>query len=301
MKHTPQKLYILPFDHRGSFIKMFGLAEDNLTNADVKKLNDYKHIVYEGFLEALNMGVPKQYAALLVDEQFGSAIQLEAKKKGITRLLPVEISGQDEFDFEYGIDFGTHIDTFSPEYVKVLVRYNPEGDTQSNNRQIQKLKVVNDFCHTRGYGFLFELLVPPTPQQLERCHGSEDVYEHTMRGKLMEKAMEELQEGGIEPDVWKLEGLENPQDMREVVKQGRKDQREHVGIVVLGRGESDEKVKKWLSAAAGVSGVIGFAVGRTVWKEALLQHLAGKISRKEASEIIAKNFKSYVDLFLSVR
>ncbi len=297
MKHAPKKLYILPFDHRGSFIKMFGLAQDNLTNADVKKLSDYKHIVYEGFLEAFKMGVPKAYAALLVDEQFGSAIQLEAKKKGITRLLPVEISGQDEFDFEYGKNFEKHIKKFSPEYVKVLVRYNPGGDKEMNERQLKRLKVMSDFCHKNNYQYLFELLVPTTPEQLAESGGSEEIYDTTMRPNLMKRAMEELQRGGVEPDVWKIEGLEDPQDMFEVAKQGRSQGRGHVGIVVLGRGESDEKVKKWLSAAAGVPGVIGFAVGRTVWKEALLEHLAGKISRKEAAEIIAKNFKGYADLF----
>lgn len=296
MKHTPKKLYILPFDHRGSFIKMFGLAENNLSGADIKKLSDYKHIVYEGFLEALKMGIPKVSAALLVDEQFGSAIQLEAKKKGIIRLLPIEKSGQDEFDFEYGKDFGKHVKKFSPEYVKVLVRYNPEGDREMNKRQADKLRIVSDFCHKTDYYFLFELLVPATSDQLVQCGGNEETYDTTMRGGLMKKAMEELQEGGVEPDVWKIEGLENPEDMLEVANQGRAGGRS-ASIVVLGRGESDEKVKKWLSAAAGVPGVIGFAVGRTVWKEALLQHLAGKTSRKDTAKAIAENFKGYVDLF----
>lgn len=294
-----KKLYILPFDHRGSFIKMFGFNERDLTVEATAILADYKHVIYEGFLVALEEGVPQDAAAILVDEQFGSAIQNEARARGITRILTVEKSGQDEFDFEYGADFGKHIELFSPDYVKVLVRYNPDEDAQMNKRQIEKLAVLNAFCRSRGYAFLFELLVPSIVAQLEACGGSEETYEKTMRAGLMKRAMAELAAGGIEPDIWKLEGLESTEDMKSVAQQAQTGGRTHVGIVVLGRGESDEKVRVWLGAAAHVPGVIGFAVGRTVFKEPLLQYHKKQKTREEAVRIIAQNYKKYVDLFES--
>lgn len=296
-----EKLYILPFDHRGSFIKMFGFDEKNLTAEQTTTLSDYKHLIYEGFLRALDLGVNKDFAAILVDEQFGAKIQEEARELGVTRILTVEKSGQDEFDFEYGEQFGQHIDKFKPDYVKALVRYNADGDPEINQRQIARLKILNDFCHERGYGFLFELLAVATKEQLVQCGGDSDMYEKTCRGEVMAESIRELQNSGVEPDVWKLEGLTDFEQMRAVVEQSRVGGRSSVGVVVLGRGESEEKVRQWLQVAASITGVIGFAVGRTVFKRALMEHEQGQTSREEAADIIAKNYKSFVDLFEASR
>jgi myo-inositol catabolism protein IolC len=294
-----KKLYVLPFDHRGSFIKMFGFSEKTLTENQTRILVDYKHVIYESFLAALEMGVQKEDAAILVDEQFGSKIQEEAMVAGITRMLTTEKSGLDEFDFEYGNDFGAHIEKFKPDYVKVLVRYNPEGDKAGNTRQIGRLKMMNDFCHSNKYGFLFELLAVPTEKQLAELGGDKEKYEKTMQGKVMKEAIKEIQDGGIDPDVWKLEGLENFEDMRQVVEQARANGRDNVGVVVLGRGESDAKVRIWLSVAVSIPGVIGFAVGRTVFKQPLTDYHNKILTREQAVETIAKNYKEFVDLFES--
>lgn len=280
---------------------MFGYDEKNLTPEATAKLSDYKHIIYEGFLKALELGVPKEPATILVDEQFGKKIHEEARAKGITRILTIEKSGQDEFDFEYGEAFGEHIDAIAPKYIKVLVRYNPEFDASMNERQRAHLKQINDFCKTKGYKFLFELLAIPTPQELEAVGGDKEKYEQGTRWEVMKKSIEEMQNAGIEPNVWKIEGLENIEQMKAVVEETRKNGRSEVGVVVLGRGESDEKVRVWLNAAAGIKGVVGFAVGRTVFKDALANLKAGAISRDEASSKIASNYKSYVDLFESAK
>jgi myo-inositol catabolism protein IolC len=294
-----KKLYVLPFDHRGSFIKMFGFSDKTLTEDQTSTLMDYKHVIYESFLAALGMGVSKDDGAILVDEQFGSKIQEEARAAGITRIITTEKSGLDEFDFEYGSAFGEHINKFKPDYVKVLVRYNPEGDKEGNLRQIEKLKIMNDFCRANKYGFLFELLAVPTEKQLSDLGGDKEKYEKILQGKVMKEAIKEIQDGGIEPDVWKLEGLENFDDMRQVVEQVRANGRENVGVVVLGRGESDAKVRIWLSVAASIPGVIGFAVGRTVFKQPLTDYHNKILTRAQAVEAIAKNYKGFVNLFES--
>ena len=158
---------------------------------------------------------------------------------------------------------------------------------------------MNTFCHKEGYKFLFELLIAATPLQLASCGGSQEVYEKTMRAGLMKRAIVELQAGGIEPDVWKLEGLESSEDMQSVSEAARSGGRDKVSIVVLGRGESEEKVLIWLAAAARVPGVIGFAVGRTIFKEPLLRFHKRQAPREETARTIANNFKHYVDLFES--
>lgn len=294
-----KELYLLPFDHRGSFLKMFGMSEGALTVEQTAMLQDMKHVVYEGFLKALQMGVPREKAAILVDEQFGAKIQEEARAAGITRILTTEKSGQDEFDFEYGAGFGEHINRFKPEYVKVLVRYNPKGDAAMNQRQRERLKQMSDFCKANGYKFLFELLAIATPEELASCGGDKERYEQTLRWEVMVNSVKELQKAGVEPDIWKIEGLSDLKQMQSVIEACRARGRENVGVVVLGRGESDVKVREWLTVAAKIPGVVGFAVGRTVFKQPLADLHARKISREQAAAKIAENYKAFADLFQS--
>ncbi len=296
-----QELYILPFDHRGSFTKMFNLPENNLTEEQIQKLSDYKHVVFEAFRLALNMGVPKDKAAVLVDEQFGTKIHEEAEKMGIAHILTTEKSGQDEFDFEYGEKFRDHIEKLDPDYVKVLVRYNTAGDAEMNKRQSDRLKIMSDYCREKGYKFLFELLAVATPEQLAEAGGDKEKYEQSIRYQVMINTIKELQSRGVEPDIWKIEGLNDLNQMKAVIETCRRDGRDQVGIVVLGRGESEEKVRTWLSVAAKIHGVVGFAVGRTVFKQPLIDFHENKIDRKTATEKIAQNFKGFTDLFISAR
>src|SRR5215468_3638013 len=168
-----EPLYILPFDHRGSFQeKMFGW-NGSLSAEQTAEIAAAKRIIYDAFKQAIQDGVPKEKAGILVDEQFGSAILRDATRDGYSTACPAEKSGQDEFDFEYGDDFARHIEAFRPTFCKVLVRYNPEGDAAMNRRQSDRLKRLSDYLHSGGRSqFMFELLVPATPAQLERVGGN---------------------------------------------------------------------------------------------------------------------------------
>jgi len=279
----PDTLFVMPFDHRGSFqAKMFGIKGRQPTAEETKMIASYKYVVYEGFLKALAMGVPKAKAAILVDEQFGTDCALDAAKNGIMVAMPAEKSGQDEFDFEYGDQFGAHIEKFNPSFVKVLVRYNVEDDATLNQRQAARLAKLSDYCHAHNKKFMFELLVPATEAQLAKLGGDKKKFDTTVRPGLMEKAIAELQAAGIEPDVWKLEGLEHAEDYKAIVAQARSNGRNQVGMIVLGRGENAEKVNHWLREGAKVEGVIGFAVGRTVFWDALEGLKNNKHSREQA-------------------
>ncbi|OFZ18073.1 MAG: IolC myo-catabolism protein [Bdellovibrionales bacterium GWB1_55_8] len=296
-------LFILPFDHRASFLeKLFGIKGRVPTDPEAAEVSSYKFIIYEGFKKALERGVPYESAGILVDEQFGSAILRDAQLRRIITAYPVERSGQDEFDFEYGTRFAEHAERFNPTFVKCLVRYNPEGDVEMNRRQLSRLKQLSDSCKKVARKFMFELLVPATSDQLKRFGGRVEKYDRDLRPELMMRAMAALQEGGVEPDVWKLEGIENVEDSERVLLQARAGSgRDRVGVIVLGRGENEEKVRQWLSVAAGVKGVIGFAVGRTVFWDALKAAKSGSISGEEASERIARNYKAFCDLWISAR
>jgi 5-dehydro-2-deoxygluconokinase len=290
-------LYILPFDHRGSFqTKMFGW-KGSLTAEQTAEIAATKAVIYDAFKAAIEGGVPRDRAGILVDEQFGADILRDAAKSGIKTAMPAEKSGQDEFDFEYGDDFGKHLEDFDVTFCKVLVRYNPEGDKTSNERQAARLKRLSDHLHSVGRKYMFELLVPAEKAQLDAVGGDKKAYDQTIRPKLMVQAIHELQELGIEPDVWKIEGLDSRDDCARVAEAARRGGRDEVGCILLGRGEDDRKVHEWLKAAAGVPGFIGFAVGRTTFWDPLVAWREKKIDREEAVSRIAKLYRMWVDVF----
>ena len=292
-------LYILAFDHRGSFKKkMFGIAGDP-TPEEAAKIADAKGLIFEGFKEALAQGAPKDACGLLVDEEAGARIAQEAKASGLTFAMPVEKSGQDEFDYEYGEEFGTHIETFDPSFSKVLVRYNPHGDAEMNARQVPRLKRLSDWLHEHDRKFLFELLVPAEPSQLEEVGGDADRYDKEIRPGLMVTSLWELQESGVEPDIWKIEGIDTREDCERIASQARSGGRDGVACVVLGRGADDAAVIHWLKQGAGVPGYIGFAIGRTIWWDALKGFLAGEIDRAAASKQIAANYLKMIEAYTS--
>jgi myo-inositol catabolism protein IolC len=295
-------LYVLPFDHRGSFVtKMFGWHGD-LTAAQTAEIASAKQVIYDGFKAAIAAGVPKEKAAILVDEQFGAAILRDATANGFTTACPAEKSGQDEFDFEYGAQFAQHIEAIHPTFCKVLVRYNPEGDATLNARQAARLKQLSDYLHEQSESrFMFELLVPPEKAQLDRLKGDKIAYDLELRPKLMVQTIEQLQEAGIEPDVWKIEGLDRREDCERMVAIARRGGRDKVGCIILGRGEDDKKVHEWLTIAAGVKGFIGFAVGRTVFWEPLVNLRANKTTREGALTEIARRYRGFVAVFEKAR
>jgi myo-inositol catabolism protein IolC len=295
---TKRDLLILAFDHRSSFTeKMFGIRGRQPNSEERRQICDYKKMIFEGFKLALKKGVPKDIAGLLVDEEFGAAVLKEAKKNGLTLAMPMEKSGQDEFDFEYGEDYPMHIEQFDPTLVKVLVRYNSEGDVMMNKRQLQRLRSLSDYLESIRKPFLFELLVPATPNQLSALSGSKERYDREMRPKLMLDAIKQIQDADVEPTIWKLEGVEKPEEAKALVKQAQRDGRK-AAVITLGRGESKDLVQKWLKVGATIPGIIGFAVGRTIFWDPLAEHKAGKISKAQAIDKISQNYKEFSDLWL---
>jgi myo-inositol catabolism protein IolC len=291
-------LYIQPFDHRGSFqTKLFGW-KGKLTEAQTAEIAASKQVIYDGFKAAIAGGVPKEKAGILVDEQFGQAILRDAAANGYTTACPAEKSGQDEFDFEYGEEFAKHIKDFDPTFCKVLVRYNPEGEEALNRRQSARLRQLSEYLHDKGRSmFMFELLVPAEKAQLDRLKGDKKAYDLELRPGLMTRVIEELQDAGVEADVWKIEGLDRREDCEKIVAVAHRNNRDKVGCIILGRGENDEKVHQWLATAASVPGFIGFAVGRTVFWEPLVSLRDKKTTREEAVAEIARRYRKFVDVF----
>jgi len=291
-------LYILPFDHRGSFqTKMFGWA-GKLTLEQTAQIAAAKKVIYDAFKAAVATRVPQEKAGILVVEQFGSLVLRDATKEGFWTACPAEESGQEEFEFEYGEDFPKHIEAFHPTFCKVLVRYNPEGDRALNQRQTVRLQRLSDYLHEKIRSlFMFELLVPAEKAQLARFNVGKPEYEIQLRPALMVQFIEQLQDAHVEPDVWKIEGLVRREGCRRIVESARRGGRDHVGCIVGGRGADHQPVREWLATASTVPGFIGVAVGRTSFWDPLVAWRARKITRQGAVNDIARRYQEFVDIF----
>jgi myo-inositol catabolism protein IolC len=290
-------LYLLPFDHRHSYITGLCHFTLPLTAEQRAAVTDSKQVIYDGFREALGIELPKARAGILVDEEFGGEILRDAASRGYVTALATESSGSDEFEFEYGTAFAQHIKAFAPTFAKVLVRYNPEGDAALNRRQTARLKQLSEYCRDAGQLFMFELLVPATPAQLKRVQAQEAPYDLQLRPELMLETIRTLQDAGVEPDVWKIEGLDRREDCERVVGVARRGGRNDVGCIVLGRGADETKVVGWLETAASVPGFIGFAVGRTTFWDPVADYLANRVAREEAVSRIARRYREWAGIF----
>jgi myo-inositol catabolism protein IolC len=295
--HAGERLYMLSFDHRGSFKKgLMGIA-GNPTEAEHRRIAELKTLIYAGFERAVADGAPRDACAVLVDEEFGTEIARAAHRERFTLAMPVERSGQAEFDFEFGSGFGGHIEALDPDFAKVLVRYNPDGDSALNRRQAGRLATLSEWLRAHDRRFLFELLVPATADQLGRVGGDQEAYDRDLRPGLVVRTLAKLQDAGVEPDIWKIEGLETREDCERAVAQARAGGRDHVTCVVLGRGASLDRAAHWLQEAAPVAGYVGLAIGRTIWLDALTEHVAGRLERDAAIEQIATNYRRMIDVY----
>jgi len=294
-------LYVLPFDHRGSFqTRIFGW-KGTLTAEQTAQIAAAKQVTYDGFKAAVAAGAPQEKAGILVDEQFGGALLHDAAKSGCITACPAEKSGQGEFDFKYGEDFAKHIEAFHPTFCKVLVRYNPEGDQAVKRQQAARLRRLSNFLHDESRSlFMFELLLPAENAQLDRLKGDKRTYDLELRPVLMVQAIHELQDAGVEADVWKVEGLDRRTDCEKIVASARRGGRDKVGCIVLGRGADDSKVHAWLETAAQDPGFIGFAIGRTAFWDPLVASLAKKTTRESAVSEIARRYLEFVGIYEQV-
>lgn len=294
-----QPLYILPFDHRHSYIEGLFHWKSPLAPAQVAEIVASKQVIYDGFKAAASDDALRHRVGILVDEQFGTDILGDAAARGFITCVSTEKSGQDEYDFQYGEDFADHIEAMNPTFAKVLVRYNPEGDAALNARQVKRLRRLSGHLATTKRLFMFELLVPAEPAQLARLQGDHAAYDRDLRPALMVETIRTLQNAGIEPDVWKIEGLDRREDCERMVDIARRDGRAKVGCIVLGRGSDEQAVARWLAIAASVPGFVGFAVGRTTWLDAVTQWRAHAISRETAVARIADRFREWAEVFES--
>jgi len=298
MKGYSEDLYILAFDHRGTITKgILGVEDRAPTKDEANKVSEMKQIIFDGFLKAKESGITGGDPAILVDETFGLEVQQQAKEMNIKFAAPVEKSGQKVFDFEYGDQFGEKIKEVGADFVKILVRWNPDDDEETRETQGSRIKELSDWLDENDKKFLLEFLVPATEEQLASVDNDQARYDAEIRPALAVKVVEEMRERGADPDIWKIEGLETTKDCEKVAAAIQAGDRANVIAVVLGRGASDEKVKEWLRAGSSVQGYKGFAIGRSIFWNALKDFHEGEKSKEEAVDEIAESYLGFLSVY----
>lgn len=292
-------MFLLAFDHRGVFARtIFGTTGEPTPEQEAQMVHA-KRVIYDGVRRATQLGdLPAGSTGVLVDELYGADVARAAKADDIILVMPVEAPDRDVFDFAYGDAWRDHVEAFTPDYAKVLVRYNADGDDDAGNAlQATRLAELSDWLRATGRRFLYELIVPPTAGQLVAAGGDAERFEREQRPALILRAIEAMQSAGVEPDVWKLEGLDDAADALAASRQARSGGRDHVTLTILGAGAPDARVDHWLTIAATTPGFAGFAIGRSIWAPAIRDHLSGTLDRAAAAELIATNYLRFTDVY----
>ncbi len=294
----PGPLYILITDHRSSFIKhILELEGLEPKPEDWQEISNLKKIIFEGFKLAIESGMPKSNTTFFIDELTGSEVIKEAANEEIPFILAVEKSGMEILEFEYGEDFGSHIEKYHPAFIKALVRYNPESREEGRLLQQRKLAELTEYARSKQLRLLIEVRIPATEEQLNKVDGDTRRFDLEIRPQLAVQVVSELRRAGTDPDVWHLEGFELTKHYQDLVMVIQSNGREGVGLVIMSRGAAFPQVESWLSVGAAVSGVIGFSAGRTIFQNALRQVRSGEKSNSDAVRQIAENFLHFYQIF----
>jgi len=289
-------LFIMAMDHRASFGKtLFDVKDDNPDPAQLAAMKSAKRLIFEG-LRAAQPAVTYGRVGVLVDERYGQDVIDAAAGGPFVLAIPVEASGHDWFTLEWGDQWLAHVQAVRPDYAKVLVRDNPDFGAAEREQQLTRLAQVSSGLREVGVPLLYELLVPATAAQLDRVGRDAAAYDRDLRPGLVARVIADNQAHGVEPALWKVEGLETVGAAQQVAEQATAGGRS-TDLIVLGRDAPAERLDHWLAVASQVGAFVGFAIGRSIWEEAIRAYEAsdrGDAAASAARDQIAERYLGFV-------
>jgi len=289
-------LFILAMDHRESFGRtLFGVGHDDPDPAQRAAMTSAKQLIYQG-LQAAVPGLAYGRAGVLVDERYGQGVIDAVKASGTPLVLavPIEASGQEWFTREWGERWLEHVETIRPDYAKVLVRDNPGFGQERREQQFRQLAQVSTGLRGADVPLLYELLVPATDAQLGQAGQDTGVYDRDIRPGLVARLIADNYAHGVEPALWKVEGLETVEAARQVAAQARAGGHQ-AALIVLGRDAPADRLHHWLAVASQVSDFAGFAIGRSIWEDPVRDYQASGHSTEAASRARDQIAGRYLD------
>jgi myo-inositol catabolism protein IolC len=287
-------LFIMAMDHRASFGKtLFDVEDDDPSPEQAAAMKSAKWMIFDGLRAALP-AMTRGRAGVLVDERYGQAVIDAARNDGqaVVLAIPVEASGHDWFTLEWGDQWLGHVEAIRPDYAKVLVRDNPGFDPADREQQFGRLAQISSGLHGIGVPLLYELLVPATAAQLDRAGQDAYAYDRDIRPGLVAQVIADNQAHDIEPTLWKVEGLETVEAAQQVAEQAKAGGR-RTDLIVLGRDAPADRLDHWLEVGSGVSAFVGFAIGRSIWEDAIRDWRAGTLDDAQTSTRVAETYLAF--------
>jgi myo-inositol catabolism protein IolC len=285
-------LFVMAMDHRGSFGKtLFGVKDDQPTPEQIASMVDAKQLIFHGLAQAASdLSVGR--AGVLVDEDYGQAVIEAVRRDTMVLAVPLEASGQDWFTLQWPADWVEHLQRIGPDYAKVLVRDNPDLPADQRRSQLRRLAQVSASLRELEMPLIYELLVPATADQLAEAGGDVARYDRELRPDLVVRLLAENQDAEIEPALWKVEGLETTDAALQVADQARAGGRD-ADLIVLGRDAPTERLNHWLAVAAQVDAFVGFAIGRSIWEDAIRDWTQARLNAPETSAQVAVKYLAF--------
>lgn len=271
--------FILPFDHRSGLAKEIMETTYPFSPADRARAQELKRIIFDAFLSVYHENGGRDVLGILIDEETGAHILHDAHAKGILNILTLEASGEPQLRLQYGDQSSQRLRMLGASLGKVLLRFS--SLPTKNDVQLQTLQRVCAQLTNAGQRVLIELL----------STGSEEE-----RPVFLTHTISLCKEMGIVPEFWKVESLPTPRDWQQV----KATLHASSGILLLGRGEDRAHVEMAVRTAAQSGVVDGFAIGRTLFADALRGFVAGKKKRADAVLEIADHFRTMITLWKSV-
>ncbi len=285
-------LFILAMDHRESFgTRLFEVGDDGPTDSQRARMRSAKSVIFDG-LELAHPVLEGGRAGVLVDEQYGMTVIERAKDAALVLAIPIETSEREWFSLQWGETWLEHVDELRPQYAKVLVRDNPELSGAERSAQLARLAEVTANLSKIDVPLLYELIVPPTADQLAEVGGDTVRYDREVRPGLVVDVIADNQAAGVAPVLWKVEGLETPEAAQRVAEQARSGGRT-ADLIVLGRDAPAPRLEHWLAVAAGVEAFVGFAIGRSIWEQPIREWTQSELSDRQAARRIAERYLDF--------
>jgi len=275
---NPERVYMLAADHRWQWEEWC-----DARSIPRARIGEAKRLAYDGFLLARDHSpAVRESGALLVDEQYGSAVVADARQAGFTVGTPAEKAGA--FPLAWSAEpFSLAL---TGAFAKVLVRYRSDDDEAIRNGQWEKLDALQSWCRGAGKPLVLEILVA-------RRGESEDAFEAIGRPAMLAGFIAEAYRRALTPEFWKIEGTLSAEGARTI--DAAIAARPGCRQIILGKAAELSTIGRWFAAAAASPTAAGFAVGRSVFWDPSAAFLSGSISANRAAADIAANYLQLVD------
>jgi 5-dehydro-2-deoxygluconokinase len=281
-RHHWHQLNVLAFDHRKQFEEWFYGAGADAPNL----IRRAKQLIADGAMVGAEQAGLKAPHVIL-DDRYGAHTLARLTGSGAFLARPIELPGHTPLHFEGGPDVGTTLRRWPRDHVvKVLVRYDAEGDVHARVAQETQLLTLYRACLETDHELMLEVLPADEEQPIE--------------ARWTLAAMARLYEIGIKPDWWKLAAPQGQGGWRAVGK--LLDNRDPYcrGVLLLGMDAPLDEMVWAIEDAAKESWVKGFAVGRTIFKEAVQDWLQD-FDDNACRQAVSGRYMSFIEAWRRAR